>query len=144
MTFVPVSATAKNFKLRFFKKTGSVAFVQNSLVDWPASKTGYFVAATSSTTKLCGITQFVTTASDADYTLNTLKPILVPVNGSESEVYATVASGAATDVGLRCDLTDAVTVNNGASSVGRFMVTGYKNATTLIGYLLLVAQTGAA
>lgn len=144
MSFVPVAATAKNWQLRFFKKTASTAFSANSLVDWPASPTGFFVAATASTTKLCGILLKAVTSADSDYASNSLKPVLVPINGMNSEVIATTASAAATDVGTRVDLTDAVTVNRGASSVGRFVITGFISATQIKGYFLPPALTGAA
>jgi len=141
MTFVPVKLG--EWKLRYFKKTASTAFANKSLVDWPASPTGYFVAATSSTTKLCGIIQKTVASGDSDYASNTLEPVLVPLHAT-AEVYATAVSAAETDVGTRVDLTDASTVNDNASSVGRFVITGYISATLIKGYLLPVAQTGAA
>lgn len=145
MSFIPVDATSKNWKLRFYKKTASIAIGQNVLLDWPASVTGYFVVATSSTTKLCGISQFITTSADSDYASNTLKPVLVPIGGPASEVWATTAGTAvATDVGGRYDLTDSTTVNRAASTVGRYVMTGFVSATKTKGYLLPLAIYGAA
>jgi hypothetical protein len=145
MTFVPRSATQKNWMLRFYKKTASHAFAINNWVDWPASPTGFFDNASSSTTKTCGITQFVTTASDTDYALNSVKPVLVPIGDQRSEVIATAAgTAAATDIGLRCDLTDCTTVNRAASSVGRFVITGFISATSVIGYFNPIAIAAAS
>ena len=145
MSFIPTNASAKNWKLRFFKKTASIAISQNCLLDWPASPTGYFVLATNATTKTCGLSQFVVTASDADYTLNTYKPVLVPINGPESTVTATVtATCVATDVGGRYNLTDSTAVNRGASTVGRFLMTRFISTTKAEGYLLMPAQYAAA
>lgn len=131
------------WKLRFFKKTASTAFANKSLVDWPASPTGFFVAATASTTKLLGILQVAVASTDSDYASNSVKPVLVPLTPT-AEVWATTASAVAADVGTRVDLSDASTVNRGASSVGRFVITGVSSATLIKGYLLPVAQTGAA
>ena len=144
MTFIPRKGTDKNWKLRFYKKTGSVAFANGNLVDWPASVTGYFVAATASTTKLCGIIQKTITSGSSDYTTNTLCPVLVPTS-LDAEVIATTAGTAvATDVGGRYDLTDATTVNRAASTVGRVVMTEFISATSCVYTLLPIAQYGAA
>ena len=146
MSFIPETATAKNWKLRFFKKTASTAYAQNSLVDWPdTTPTGYFIPAPAITSKLCGITQFVITASSSDYTSTGLKPVLVPVSGPESTVIATTTgTAAATDIGGRYDLSDAVTVDRSASAVGRFFMTGFISTTKTKGYLLTPAMYAAA
>jgi hypothetical protein len=131
--------------LRFYKKTASTAYARNVWLDWPATPTGYFDLASATTTKICGISQFVTTASDADYTLNTLKPVLVPLGTTDSEVIATAAgTAAATDIGRRCDLTDSTTVNRAANSIGRFVVTGFQSATSVIGYFNPIAIAAAS
>jgi len=142
MTFVPVKLG--EWKLRFFKKTASTAFSNKAAVDWPASATGYFVAATSATTKFAGIIQKAVTSADSDYASNTAVPVLVPLTPT-AEVYATSASTAvATDAGKRVDLTNSLSLNESASSVGRFLITGLKDTATYKGYFLQVALTGAA
>lgn len=141
MSFIPVKLS--EWKLRFFKKTASTAFSNKSVVDWPASQTGFFVPGDATTTKFLGLLQIVVASGDEDYADNTLEPVLVP-RTPDAEVYATSAGTAvATDVGLRCDLTDSVSINESASSVGRFVITGFKDTATYIGYFIPVVQTGA-
>lgn len=141
MSFVPKSADDAKFALRFYPKTASTAFALNSLVAWPASQTGYFVAATSTTTKHIGAILKTVAATDSDYASNTLEPILVPTAGSASIWIATTASAVATDVGATADLTDASTVNRAAEAVGAFQITGFRSATSIEGYLLQPTST---
>lgn len=141
MSFVPKTAASNYFALRFFKKTASTAFANQSLVAWPASQTGYFVAATSTTTKHIGAIQKTVAATDSDYASNTSVPVLVPTAGSNSIWVATTASAVATDVGGTFDLTDASTVNRGAEAVGAFQCTGYQSATAIEGWLLQPTST---
>jgi hypothetical protein len=146
MSVIPKNGTQKYWQLRLFKKTASTAYSINSIVDWPASPTGFFVAATSSTTKLCGLLQRAVTSASSDYATTTVWcPVLVPIAGPESTVIATTTGTAvATDVGGRYDLTDAVTVNRAASTVGRYEMTKFLTATLTEGYLLPTAIYGAA
>lgn len=141
MVFIPKTAADHLFALRFYKKTASTAFPLNSLVAWPASQTGYFVAATSTTTKHIGTILKAVASTDSDYASNTLEPILVPIGGTNSIWIATTASAVASDVGATADLTDNVTVNRGAEAVGAFQITGYRSATEVEGYLLQPTST---
>lgn len=141
MSFVPKTAADNKFAIRFFKKTASTAFAKNSLVAWPSSQTGYFVAATSSTTNHIGAILVAVASGDSDYASNTVKPVLVPTAGVDSIWIATTASAVATDVGGNFDLTDASTVNRGAESVGAFTMTGFRSATSVEGYLRIPTST---
>jgi hypothetical protein len=142
MTFVPKEAADSNFALRFYKKTASQAFALNSLVAWPSSQTGYFIPATSSTTNHIGTILKAVAATDSDYAENTLCPILVPTKGVNSIwVATTTGTAVATDVGGNFDLSDAVTVNRAAESVGAFTMTGFRSATLTEGYLRIPTST---
>jgi hypothetical protein len=143
MTFIPKNATSKNWKLRFYKKTASAAFANGALVDWPASPTGYFVAATNATTKVCGIIQKTVATTDSDYASNTAVPVLVPATGNVEVIATTTGTAVATDVGGRYDLSDSVTVNRAASTVGRVLMTEFISATSAV-YELLIPGVYAA
>ncbi len=122
----------------------SVAFVSGALMDWPASPTGFVVAATSSTTKNAGISQRTVTASDSDYASNTAIPCLRPIVPRALMIATSSSTSAAAAVGLRCDLTDSVTVNTAASSVGRVLIEEFYAATSVGCYLLGPSETGAS
>lgn len=141
MSFVPKTASSNYFALRFFKKTASTAYANQSLVAWPASQTGYVIPATATTTKHIGAIQKAIASTDSDYASNTLVPVLVPTAGSNSIWIATTASAVVTDVGGTFDLTDASTVNRAAEAVGAFQCTGFNTATAIEGWLLQPTST---
>lgn len=142
MSLIPKTAADNKFALRFYKKTASTAFAVNSLVAWPASQTGYFIPATSSTTNHIGTILKTVAATDSDYASNTLEPVLVPTAGADSIWLATTTGTAvATDVGGNFDLSDASTVNRAAESVGAFTMTGFRSATLTEGFLRVPTST---
>ena len=141
--FVPRCTSAKLWALRWYPCTTGTAIAATSVVDWPATATGYFEKATSSTTKLCGILQTPVASADSS---GTLKAVLVPIAGPESIVTAQGSDFSSTTygVGHRCDLTDETSLNGDAHAVGRFVVTKYHSTTEVEGYFLAVAQTAAS
>lgn len=141
MAFTP--KTSGDWELFYPLKTASVALSVGQALDWPATPTGFVIAATSTTTKLAGICQSVVTASSANYALNSAIAALRPMRPNPI-LIALTASAVATDVGLRCDLTDSNTVNRGASSVGRVIVDEFYSATSIGVHFLGPAETGAS
>lgn len=96
--------------------TTSTIMSKNSLVT-PSS--GLLVAVTSGTAAvdIMGVIEKAIVATDADYATARFVPIKVPTDRHatfEATVTATLVS---TDVGLEVDLTDASTVNRGATSI---------------------------
>ena len=142
MAFVPKKSG--EWELRYPKKTASTTFVSGSAMDWPASPTGYVVKATSTTTKFAGISQRTVLSTDSDYASNTRIPVLFPLVPAAILVATTSGAVETAVVGLRCDLTDDVTVNVGASSVGRVIVDEFYSATSVGVHFLQPAETGAS
>ena len=100
-------------KLMYFPKTASTALSADSLV---VLSSGYLVAATSSSTKILGVLRKAVASTDTDYASTTLVPVEVPI-----ELYVTwyadiTATFTAAQVGVACDLTDALTVNTGGTT----------------------------
>ena len=141
MAFVPKASG--DWELFYPTKTASVAFAIGMALDWPASPTGYISPASSTTNKFAGICQYTITSSSANYALNTQIPALRPIRPSVI-LIALTASATAANVGGRYDLTDANTVNVGASSVGRVIVDEYYSATSIGVHFLAPALTGAS
>ncbi len=93
----------------------SVAITRGKLVEFAS---GTIVAADSGTLpgELVGIMDKTVATTDADYAVAKLVPIMVPTE--KGVVYeGTTASLVAGDIGVEVDLTDADTVNRGASSI---------------------------
>lgn len=113
MAFVPVKGRTKEVQLPV---TASTAIAGGALVTFTS---GRLVAATAGTaaSAIVGILKNTIAATDADYADTRDVPVIVPTE--KHVVYeADVTSGlVAADVGLEQDLTDASTVNRGASSV---------------------------
>jgi hypothetical protein len=80
--------------------------------------TGKLVAATAGTAAvdIVGVLKNTIASTDSDYASDRLVPVLVPVE-KHVEYEITTASLVAADIGGEFDLTDAGTVNRGASSV---------------------------
>lgn len=96
--------------------TPSTDLAKDTLVTFTSGK---LVAATSSTAAvdIVGILDKEIATTDADYASDRLVPVLVPLE-KHVEYRGDVTSGlVATDVGGEFDLTNAGTVNRGASSV---------------------------
>lgn len=103
-------------KVAWLPVTPSTALSKNSLV---AFTSGKLVAATAGTTavNLVGALKRAIVSTDTDYASDRLVPIEVPTD-RHSVWEADVTSGlVAADVGLEQDLTDASTVNRGASAI---------------------------
>ena len=101
---------------RWLPVTPSTAIAAGAIVSWSSGK---LIAATSSTAAIthAGVLEKTIAATDDDYASDRLVSVLVPIE--KNVVWeADVTSGlVAADVGLEQDLTDASTVNRGASSV---------------------------
>lgn len=104
-------------KVQMLPVTPSTVLAKNSLVTFTSGK---LVAATAGTAAVDIIGIFdskAIAATDSDYASDRLIAVKVPT-GRHFLVEADVTSGlVATDVGGEFDLTDASTVNRGASSV---------------------------
>ena len=95
--------------------TASTAIAAKALTAWSSGK---LIAATSTTapTSIVGVLKKAVAATDADYALDRLVPVEVPVE-TNVEWEGDVTSGlVAADRGLYQDLTDSATVNRAASS----------------------------
>lgn len=96
--------------------TPSTDLAKDSLVTMTSGK---LVAATSGTAAadIVGILDIEVATTDANYASDRLVPVLVPME-KHVEYRGDVTSGlVATDVGGEFDLTNALTVNRGASAV---------------------------
>ena len=112
MSFVKVSGKTK---LAYYPVTPSTAMADGDIV---SLSSGYLIKAISSTSALShvGVVRKTITSADADYAVARTVPVEVPL---EKNVIweAPVTSGlVAADVGLLVDLTDAGTINRGAST----------------------------
>lgn len=112
MSFIKKEGLTKNMSLPV---TASTAIAAGALVAWSSGK---LIAATSTTAResIAGVLVKAIAATDADYADERLVEVEVPVE--ENVVWeADVTSGlVAADRGLFQDLTDASTVNRGAST----------------------------
>lgn len=116
--------------------TASTAIARGALVTFSSGK---LVAATDGTTNanLIGVLDKAIVATDDDYADERLVPVTVPL---EKHVVweADVTSGlVAADIGLEQDLTDASTVNRGASSVDAVKCVGVISSTKGLFWLKL-------
>lgn len=108
--------------------TPSTALSANSLVTFSSGK---LVAATSGTaaSAFAGVLEGAITAADTDYADDRLVAVIVPTE-KHTVWEGDVTSGlVAADVGLEVDLTDASTINRGASSVDAAKVVGVISTT---------------
>lgn len=123
--------------------TASTVLAKDSIV---SESSGYLIAATSSTAALShiGVTPKAVVATDADYALARLHPVIVPME-KNVEWLGDVTSGlVAADVGLLVDLTDSATINRGASTYDVAMVRKVITSTKGIFVLNLQGSTGMA
>ena len=102
-------------KFMFLPVTTSTAFTAGDLV---TATSGLLTAATSSTTAvlLIGVIRHTIASTDSDYATSRLVEVEVPVE-KNTEWECVTASLVAGDLLAEVDLTDAHTVNRGASSV---------------------------
>jgi hypothetical protein len=94
----------------------STACSVDSIVAWNGS--GYLTAATSSTapTAHVGVIRKAITSASPEYTTAGLVPVEVPVEKNVEWIGSVTSGLVAADRGLFQDLTDASTVNRGAST----------------------------
>jgi len=112
---------------RWMPVTPSTAIAGGSIVQFSSGK---LIAATNSSTGVAhvGVLEKTIAATDSDYASDRLVAVIVPV---EKGVLweGTTASLVAGDLGAEVDLTDAATVNRGASSVDVAVVKGVISST---------------
>jgi hypothetical protein len=115
-------------KIMWLPVTTSTALAVNSLVAWSS---GYLIAATSTTapSSIAGVLKKAIAATDDDYAIARLVPVEVPLENYVVWEFAVTSGLVAADRGLYCDLTDAVTVNRGASSYDVVQVTEVLSTT---------------
>lgn len=108
--------------------TTSTAIARGAIV---SMSSGLVIAATNATanTTHMGVLDKTIAATDADYATARLVPVLVPLE--KNVVWeGDVTSGlVAADIGLEVDLTDASTINRGASSVDAALCVGVLSST---------------
>lgn len=114
-------------KTMFLPVTTSTALTKDQLLTYTS---GLLVAATSGTAAadLIGVGVKTIASTDSDYATARLIPVRVP-RERYAEWEGTTASMVATDIGVETDLTDAGTVNRGASSVKAVRATKMISAT---------------
>jgi len=103
-------------KTVYLPVTVSTVFTKDTLVSFSA---GYLIAATSSTAAAdhVGVIRKTIAATDSDYATARLVPVDVPVERFTQWEMDVTSGLVAADVFKEVDLTDAGTVNRGASSV---------------------------
>jgi len=120
--------------------TTSVAISEGSLVSWSS---GRLIAATSSTAcnLIAGVIRKTLTSASTEYTTNSTVPVEVPVE-TNVEWSFLGASLSTSTVGTYLDISNAYTVNGGASTYDVVFHTGYLSATRGIG-ILNIGPAGA-
>lgn len=103
------------FEYKYFRKRASTAFAVNSLVT-EHSDDDTITPATSSSTAVVGVCLKKIASTDSDYASNTRILVALPLDKSSEFLCDTTSTIAATDEGELHDLTDAVTVNDAAST----------------------------
>jgi len=130
-------------KTIYLPVTTSTVLAKDSIV---AEASGYLIAATSSTAALAhiGVTPKAIAATDADYAVARVHPVIVPVEKNVEWICDVTTGLVAADVGLLVDLTDSVTINRGASTYDVAMVRKVISTTKGIFVLNLQGSTGMA
>lgn len=126
-------------KTMWLPVTTSTAITKGSIVSWSL---GLLIAATSSTTALshAGVIKKTIASTDSDYATARLVPVEVPVEKNVVWLADFTTTLLTTDIGAEVDLTDALTVNRGASSIDACIITGYISATK--GYVTINFNAG--
>ena len=123
--------------------TVSTVLAKDSIV---SESSGYLIAATASTAALAhiGVTPKAVVATDADYAVARLHPVIVPAERNV-EWLGDVTSGlVAADVGLLVDLTNSTTIDRSASTYDAAMVRKVITSTKGVFVLNLQGSTGMA
>ena len=115
-------------KTAWLPVTTSTVMTKGDIVSYSS---GLLIRATSSTTALshAGVAVKTILATDTDYATARSIPVLVPLEKNVIWLADVTATLATTDVGGEFDLTDAQTVNRGASSVDAVICTGFVSTT---------------
>ncbi len=103
------------FEYKWFRKKASTAIAINSLVA-ESSDDDTIEPADSSDAAVIGVAIKVIASTDDDYADNTRVHVAIPLDSSSEFLCDTAGTLAVTDEGELHDLTDAVTVNQAASS----------------------------
>jgi len=108
---------------KWYPKKASTAFSVGDMVYFDGS--GNIQPADSTSGDHVGIIKKAIASTDSDYAANTKVPVEIPLE-SNCEFESEASGLTAAKVGTTMDLTDANTVNGGATS---------KNVVTLVGYI---------
>ena len=112
-------------RVKAFATAASTAYLVGDLIAYPATQDNTIIVSTSTTDKQLGICLQAKAASDT-----TTDPILVEVAAEPfCEFECATTSLVATDVGGYFDLTDARTVNRGATANDAVVCTSFLSAT---------------
>lgn len=115
-------------KIMWFPKAASQVFAHGDLVY--ANASGAVIPADSTSGDHIGVIQKTVAATDSDYASTTLVPLLVPYDDTEFEVDVDTGTALTTAmVGNRYDLTDANSLNVGATSKKVVTITKFISAT---------------
>lgn len=109
--------------------TASTAFSADSLVSFTS---GYLVPATSSSASadIVGVIRHTIASTDSDYATARLVEVQVPVERNTEWIMDVTSGLVAADVLKEVDLTDASTVNRGASLVKAVRATSVISSTS--------------
>lgn len=115
-------------KTMYLPVTTSTALTKNYLVTFSS---GLLIAATSSTAAVdhVGVGLKTIASTDSDYATARTIPVQVPLDRYTEWEGDITATAVATDIGAEVDLTDAGTVNRGASSIKAVRMTKFISAT---------------
>lgn len=118
--------------------TTSTVMTSGQLVAYSA---GLLVSATSGTlvANLVGVLRKTIASTDSDYATARNVPVEVPLD-KNVEWEADTASAVAADIGAEVDLTDALTINRGASSIKVAQIREVPTASKVIVVLKLAGS----
>lgn len=118
----------------YLSVTPSTAIAKGALVAWSS---GLLIAATSTTapSTIAGVLAKTIAATDTDYASTRTVPVEVPCEAGVVWLADVTATAVVADQGLFCDLTDASTVNRGASTYDVFQVQHFLTTTKCDGFL---------
>lgn len=115
-------------KTMYLPVTTSTALTKDTLLSFSS---GLLIAATSSTAAVdhVGVAVKTIASTDSDYATARTIPVQVPVERYTEWEADYTATAVAADIGIETDLTDAATVNRGATSIKAVRMTQFISAT---------------
>lgn len=115
-------------KIMWLPVTVSTALTAGNLVAWSS---GYLIAATASSnpSTIAGVGQKTIASTDDDFAVAREIPVEVPVEKNVTWTGDVTSGLVVADRGLYCDLTDAGTVNRGASTLDNVQCTKVLSTT---------------